>query len=57
MTVKGQKADKERELDQDFGRRGKNGNWPGCTEDFVNRTEKRRAKNKAARKSRKRNRK
>lgn len=36
--------------------RGKNGNWPGCTAEFVNRTVKRRKKNKAAKKSRKKNR-
>ncbi len=39
------------------GRKGKNGNWPGCTDKFVNRVEKDRAAAKAARKARKKNRK
>jgi hypothetical protein len=39
-----------------YGTKGKNGNWPGCTQEFINRTEKRRAKDKAAKRSRKRNR-
>lgn len=38
-----------------YGHKGKNGNWPGCTPEFVNRTLKRRAKNKMAKKSRKKN--
>lgn len=42
---------------QMVGRKGKNDNWPGCTEEFVKRTEKRRKNNKEAKKSRKRNRK
>lgn len=40
-----------------FGRRGKNDNYPGSTETFVAKLRKRRAKNKAAKKSRKANRK
>lgn len=39
------------------GRKGKNDNWPGCTKQFVNKTEKRRKQNKAAKQSRKKNRK
>lgn len=38
------------------GSAGPNGNWPGCTPEFVKRTEKRRKRNKLAKKSRKKNR-
>lgn len=38
------------------GRRGRNSDWPGCTKEFANKTEARRAKNKLAKKSRKKNR-
>jgi len=51
------KADVKKKPDPDHGRKGKNDNWPGCTEEFVNKTKKRRAKNKAAKKSKQRNRK
>lgn len=57
MAVKGDVADKERKPDPIFGRRGKNDNYPGSTETFVAKLRKRRAKNKAAKKSRKANRK
>lgn len=40
-----------------LGRRGQNGDYPGCTAEFVNKTIKRRKKNKAAKKSRKQDRK
>jgi len=56
MTVKGQEAINNIQTDNDHGCRGKNDNWPGCTEEFVNRTKKRRKKNKQAKKSRKQNR-
>jgi len=54
---KGQDPAKEVRIDADHGRKGKNGNWPGCTEEFVKRTEKRRKAAKAAKKARKKNRK
>ncbi len=41
---------------KNYGRKGKNGTWPGCTDKFVNRVEKDRAAAKAARKARKKNR-
>ncbi len=55
MTVKGQTP--KAPTDITHGSRGKNDNWPGCTEEFVNHTTKRRKKNKEAKKSRKKNRK
>lgn len=55
MAVKGQKAGKVKK-ESGKGRNGKNQNWPGCTEEFVKRTEKRRKKNKQAKDSRKKNR-
>lgn len=36
-----------------LGRKNNSGGWPGCTEKFVNKTEKRRKKDKMAKKSRK----
>lgn len=56
MAVDKHKAEKEVTVDPEHGRKGKNGNWPGCTKEFANRTEKRRKKNKQAKKSRKKNR-
>jgi hypothetical protein len=44
------------EVDTVYGHAGKNGNWPGCTTEFVKRTLKRRKKNKLAKASRKKNR-
>lgn len=41
----------------EHGRRGKNDNYPGCTKEFVKKTRQRRAKNKQAKASRKKNRK
>ncbi len=40
-----------------YGHKGKNGNWPGCTVEFVKRVEKDRAAAKRARKARKKSRK
>ena len=57
MAVKGNKARPNLNKHPEYGRKGKNENWPGCTEEFVNRTKKRRKKDKMAKKSKKRNRK
>ena len=40
-----------------LGRKGRKNDWPGCNPDFVNRTEKRRKKDKMAKKTRKQQRK
>lgn len=55
--IDGNKPQHDVNAHPESGRKGKNDNWPGCTKDFVSRTEKRRKKNKQAKKSRKRNRK
>lgn len=44
-------------IDPEHGRQGRNGNWPGCTKQFVNRVKKDRKKANAARKARRKNRK
>lgn len=55
--IKTQDADNTVRITVEHGRKGKNGNWPGCTEEFVKRTEKRRKAAKVAKKARKKNRK
>jgi len=55
MAIQGKKAEKV-DIGK-HGRKGKDNDWPGCTEEFANKTNKRREKNKAAKKSRKKNRK
>lgn len=55
--IEGQVGDKEREVDAEHGRKGRNGNYPGCTAEFVKRTKKRRKKNELAKASRRKNRK
>lgn len=55
--IEGDKPAPRVEQTPGVGRKGRNDNWPGCTKKFVNKTLKRRKKNKAAKKSRKANRK
>lgn len=57
MTINDNKADVDVVIDKEHGRSGKNGNWPGCTKAYVIRVQKRRLKNKLAKKSKKKNRK
>jgi len=57
MALENGKPKKDIIIDKEHGRKGKNDNWPGCTAEFVSRTEKRRKKNKDAKKARKKNRK
>ena len=45
------------EVDPEHGRAGKDGKWIGCTDKFINKTKKRRKKDKLAKASRKKNRK
>ncbi len=54
--IEGDTASDEVKISLEHGRKGKNGNWPGCTKSFVKRTEARRKLNKAAKKSRSKNR-
>lgn len=60
MSRKGQTPDGQMLLTENVlkhGRRGKNDNYPGCTDEFVKSVRKRRKAAKAARKARKKSRK